>query len=91
MDNDAVVLNIGSFLLINFGGRDDLTLVLADLVLFLHVVPELGFCEHEITRENNHSLKRGIRIIIAVESSYDDVKLLYLLLVRCNTKFFDHF
>ena len=77
-ENDAVVPNAAGLLLKNLRGRDDLTLDLADLVLSLHVVPELGSGEHGITRENTHAVKFGIRIILAGESSSDDEELSHL-------------
>ena len=59
-------------------GLNDLTLDLSDLMLSLHVVPELGSGEHGITRENTHAVKFGIRIILAGESSSDDEELSHL-------------
>jgi len=47
-EEDAVVADSTGLLLEDLGGGDDLTLDLADLVLALHVVPELGASEDSI-------------------------------------------
>jgi len=47
-ENDTVVSDGSGLLLKNLAGGDDLTLNLSDLVLPLHMVPELGPGEHGV-------------------------------------------
>ena len=63
-EDDAVVLDDTSVLLIDFLHRDDLALDLSDFVLSLHVVPELGLSKHGVFCENSHSVESGVRILL---------------------------
>lgn len=74
-EKDAVVLDVVGILLEDLAGGDDLTLDLADLVLTLHVVPELGPGEDLVACEHAHSEKLGVGHLISWQSSADDVKL----------------
>lgn len=56
-------------------GVDDLTLYASDLVLPLHVVPELGPGEDGVTGENAHSEELGVSLFLSWEGSSDDVEL----------------
>ena len=57
---DAVVADGADLLLEDLGRGDDLTLDLANLVLSLHVVPELGASKNGIAGENTHAVKLGV-------------------------------
>ena len=59
--NNTVVLDAVSVLFVDFRSRNDFTLDLADLVLALHVVPELGASKHGITSKDADSVKLGLR------------------------------
>jgi hypothetical protein len=74
-ENNAVVLDVIGILLEDLACGNDFTLDLADLVLTLHVVPELGASENGVTSEDAHSEKLGVRILFAGESSADHVEL----------------
>lgn len=74
-ENNAVVLDVIGILLEDLACGNDFTLDLADLVLALHVVPELGAGENGVTSEDAHSEKLGVRILFAGEGSADHVEL----------------
>lgn len=74
-ENNAVVLDVIGILLKDLACGNDFTLNLADLVLTLHVVPELGTGEHWIASEDAHSVKLGIRILLTWKGSADHVEL----------------
>jgi hypothetical protein len=76
--NDAVVSDGAGLLLEDLRRRDDLTLDLADLVLSLHVVPELRPGEHGVALEHTHSVELGLRNVLRGQGSADDVELLDL-------------
>ena len=59
-------------------GVDDLALYASDLVLSLHVVPELGPREDGVTGEETHSVKLGVCLLLGWEGSADDVELSHL-------------
>lgn len=59
-ENDTVVLDGGGMLLVDLGGGNDLTLNLADLVLSLHVVPELGTSKNGIASKHADSVQLGL-------------------------------
>jgi hypothetical protein len=73
--NDTVVSDASSLLLKDLAGGDDFALNLTDLVLPLHMVPELGPGEHGVWRKHTHSVKLRIRGLLSGESSTDDVVL----------------
>lgn len=60
-------------------GVDDLALYASDLVLSLHVVPELGPGEDGVTGEDAHSVKLGVCLLLSWESSANDVELSNLI------------
>ena len=74
-ENNAVVLDVIGILLEDLACGNDFTLDLADLVLALHVVPELGAGKNGVTSEDAHSEKLGVRILFAREGSADHVEL----------------
>ena len=74
-ENNAVVLDATGLLLENLAGGDSLTLDLSDLVLALHVVPELGASEDSITMEHTHAVERWVRVLLGWQSTTDDIKL----------------
>lgn len=63
-EDNAVVLNDTGVLLVDLLNRDDLTLDLSDLVLSLHVVPELGLSKNWVSSEHSHSVEGGIRVLL---------------------------
>lgn len=74
-ENNAVVLDVIGILLKDLACGNDFTLNLADLVLALHVVPELGAGEHGVASENAHSEKFGVRILLTWKGSANHVEL----------------
>lgn len=74
-ENDAVVLDDASLLFVDFLDGDDLTLDLSDLVLSLHVVPELGLGKDWVGGEHSHSVEGGVRLRLSGEASADDEEL----------------
>jgi len=73
--NDSVVSDNASLLLEDFAGGDDLSLDLSNLVLSLHVIPELGSGEDGVRGEHTHSVKLGLGSLLRGVSSSDNVKL----------------
>jgi len=55
LKNDSVVLDGVSFLLKDFGNGDDFTLALSNLVLSLHLIPELGSGKDDVFGEYSDS------------------------------------
>jgi len=74
-EHDTVVLDAVSALLVDLAGRDDFTLDLADLVLSLHVVPELGASKNGVTGENADSVQLGLGDLLGGESATNNVEL----------------
>ena len=74
-ENDSVVLDDASVLLVDFLDRDDFTLDLSDLVLSLHVVPELRLSKDGVLGENSHSVESRIRVLITWKTSADNEEL----------------
>jgi hypothetical protein len=72
---DAEVLHAAGLLLGDLGGVDDLALYAADLVLALHVVPELGPGEDFIPGENADAVERGLRHFVARQLPAHDIEL----------------
>ena len=72
---DAKVLHAAGLLLLDLAGVNDLSLYAADLMLTLHVVPELGPGEDGVTGENAHSEELGVSLFLSWEGSSDDVEL----------------
>lgn len=62
-ENDAVVLDSSGVLLVDLAGGNDLTLHFTDLVLSLHVVPELGTSEDSITGKHTDSVKLRLGLL----------------------------
>jgi hypothetical protein len=54
--HDSVVLHGGGFFLEDLAHIDDLTLALSDLVLSLHLIPELGSSEHNVLGKDSDSI-----------------------------------
>ena len=55
LEDDSVVLDGSGFLLEDFRNRDDLSLALSDLVLSLHLIPEVGSGEDDVLSEDSDS------------------------------------
>jgi len=77
-EEDAVVSDAGGVLLEDLRSRNDLALALADLVLALHEVPELGASEHLVASKHTHSEELGLGALLRGQSSADNVKLSHL-------------
>lgn len=77
-EDDTVVLDAVSVLLVDLAGRDDFTLDLADLVLSLHVVPELGAGKDGVTCKHADSVALGLGALLGGEGTTNDVELLNL-------------
>jgi len=77
-ENDAVVSDAAGLLLEDLASGDDLTLDLTDLVLTLHVIPELGPGEDGVTMEHTHSVQLRVRGLVRGETSSDNVELFQL-------------
>lgn len=72
-EENTVVLDRGSVLLEDLAGGHNLSLNLSDLVLSLHVVPELGSGEDGVGGEHTHSEEFGIRVLLSgVSSSHNE-------------------
>ena len=56
-------------------GVDNLALYASDLVLSLHVVPELGPGEDGVTGEETHSEELWVSLLFGWEGSADNVEL----------------
>lgn len=56
-------------------GGHDLTLDLPDLVLSLHVVPELGASKHCVASKHSHSEELGVGVLLRRESTADNLEL----------------
>ena len=63
-EDDAVVLDDTSVLLVDFLHRDDLALDLSDFVLSLHVVPELRLSKDWVLAEHSHSVESRVRVLL---------------------------
>lgn len=59
-EENTVVLEAGSFLFVDFRGGDDLTLDSSNLVLSLHVIPELGSGVDFGGAEDSDSVEGGL-------------------------------
>lgn len=62
-------------LFVDFLDGDDLTLDLSDLVLSLHVVPELGLSKNWVGGEHSHSVEGGVRLLLGREASANHEEL----------------
>ena len=62
-------------LFVDLLNRDDLTLDLSDLVLSLHVVPELGLSKDWVGGEHSHSVEGGIGLLLSRKASANDEEL----------------
>ena len=87
--NDAVVLKHASMLFVDLQNHvrraeaylrdiDDLTLDLSDLVLSLHVVPELALGKNCIWGEYSHSVESGIWVLLSGQCSSNNEEFLNL-------------
>ena len=65
-------------------GLNDLTLNLSDLMLSLHVVPELGPSEDLITGEQAHSVNLWVWISFRWKSSSNNVELSNLHIAKVS-------
>ena len=74
-EDDAVVLDDTSVLLVDFLHRDDLALDLSDFVLSLHVVPILGASQHCIASKHSHSVERGFWDLLTWKGTTDNLEL----------------
>ena len=72
---NSVVSDASSLLLEDFTSGDDLTLDLSNLVLTLHVVPELGTSQDGITFENTHSVKCWVSVLLSGQGTAHDIEL----------------
>lgn len=59
-EEDTVVSHDTGSLLEDLAGRDDLSLDSSDLVLSLHVIPELGSSEDLVSAEDSDSVEGGL-------------------------------
>jgi hypothetical protein len=75
---DAEVLHAAGLLLGDLASGDDLALYAADLVLALHVVPELGPGEDFIPGENADAIEGGLRRLVARQLPADNIELTHL-------------
>lgn len=82
-ENDAVVLDAVGVLLKDLTGVDDFALNLSNLVLSLHVVPELGTSKNGVTSKDAHSVELGLGGLLTGEGSADNVELSDLQ-IRCG-------
>ena len=78
LEHDAVVLDGGGLALEDLAHGDDLTLALADLVLSLHLVPELGASDDGVLGEHSDSEAGGLGCLRSGSLSADDPVLLDL-------------
>ena len=62
-------------LLVDLLNGDDFTLDLSDLVLSLHVVPELGLSKDWVGGEHSHSVECWVRLLLSREASANDEEL----------------
>ena len=74
-ENDAVVSDGAGLLLEDLARGDDFALNLTNLVLSLHVIPELGPGEDSVSVEDSHSVKLWVRVLLGWQSSSDDEEL----------------
>lgn len=72
---NAVVSEAGRLLLEDFTGGDDFALDLSDLVLALHVVPELGASNDSVAFEHTHSVKLWVRVSFGGQGTTHNVEL----------------
>lgn len=56
LQDDSVVFDVRGFSLEDLTDVDDLTLALSNLVLSLHLVPELGSSEHDVLGKDSDSI-----------------------------------
>lgn len=73
--HDAVVTDGAGLLLEDLASGDDFTLDLADLVLALHVVPELGAGEDGVALEDAHAVQGRVGGLLSGQGSSHNVKL----------------
>ena len=76
--DDSVVLDGLSFSLEDLADINDLSLALSDLVLSLHLIPELGSSEHDVLGEDSDSITGWLWGGLAWKLSSDNPKLLDL-------------
>ena len=63
---------------------NDLSLDFSDLVLSLHVVPELGLSKAGVLSENSHSVELGVGVLLRGETSANHEVLSYLMLAQTS-------
>ena len=76
--NDAIVPDCARLLLEDFACGDDFTLNLANLMLSLHVIPELGASENSVLLEHSHSVEFRIGGLLSSKSSSHNEELSHL-------------
>ena len=76
--HDAIVPDCARLLLEDFACGDDFTLNLANLMLSLHVIPELGASEHSVLLEHSHSVELRIGALLGSKSSSHNKELSHL-------------
>ena len=76
--HDAIVPDCARLLLEDFACGDDFTLNLANLMLSLHVIPELGASEHSVLLEHSHSVELRIGVLLGSKSSSHNKELSHL-------------
>ena len=90
LKDDSVVLDGVGFLLKDFTDRNDLTLALSNLVLSLHLVPELGSGKDDVFGEYSNSIACWLWIGFVWKLSTDNPELFDLFLHVGNSDTFDH-
>ena len=76
--NNAIVPDCARLLLVDFASGDDFTLNLANLMLSLHVIPELGASNNSVLLEHSHSVELGIGVLLSCKSSSHNKELSHL-------------
>ena len=74
-EEDSVVPDASGFLLEDLAGGDDLSLDLSDLVLTLHVIPELGTSNDWVAFKHSHSVQSWVWVSFAGQGTAHDVEL----------------
>ena len=77
-EEDAVVSHDTGSLLEDLAGGNDLSLDASDLVLSLHVIPELGSGKDLVSSENANSVEDGVRCSFGRQLSSNNIVLVNL-------------
>ena len=76
--DDAIVPDCARLLLEDLACGDDFTLNLADLMLSLHMIPELGASENSVSLEHSHSVELRVGVLLSSKSSSHNKELSHL-------------